>query len=82
MESTEIPVSAPTDTPPVPTSTPTPTEPPNETIIYTTVLEVWEADGDSFSIGGRRFFFASHNLKVGDLCRITITPLHQHDRNT
>jgi len=74
MEPLEESVSVPptTDTP----STPTSTELINETIIYTTVLEVWEADGDSFSIGGRRFFFANHNLKVGDLCRITITPLH------
>ena len=51
-------------------------EPAKEPItIYTCITTIWEADEDSFSAAGRRFYVANHTFKAGDKAKITITKL-------
>lgn len=61
-------------------------EPIKESVIYVANLAVWEADEDSFSVAGRRFYCYNHGLKEKDLVRITIEKVPDvhpdHDNQT
>lgn len=71
MEPLEEPLVEPRITAQTPTPIPTPTQgPPHEIFTYETTI--WDADEDSFSAAGRRFFAGKHSFKAGDRIRISI----------
>ena len=59
-----------------PDSTPTTQDP---RYVYIATLEIWEADEDSFSCAGRRFYWHGHGLSVGDKVRVTIERVPRND---
>lgn len=51
------------------------------TIAYVFNFEVYEADDDSFSVGGNRYYVRDHGLKVGDKMKVTITRVKKAQTN-
>jgi hypothetical protein len=47
-------------------------EPVKESISFAFYFEVYEANVDSFSVGGNRYYVHDHGLEVGDMVKITI----------